>query len=270
MASTTWSGDPGPKRAINVAKAPSAPGNGPSAGTVRQLPSTRCSYRRRVADPKSFTLSPEVHEYLVGHSTPLDDVRCRLAAETRALGTVAGMQVAPEQAQFLTVLTRLVGVELAVEVGTFTGMSALSIAMGLADGGRLVCCDVSEEWTNVARRYWAEAGVDERIDLHIGPAIDTLGNLPAGAYLDLAFIDADKGGYVGYWEALVPRMRPGGLLLVDNVLWSGRVVHAGDRDDDTMAIRRFNDHAAADGRVELVMLPISDGLTVARRLPTTS
>lgn len=219
-----------------------------------------------VPDPKSFLLSPGLHGYLIDHSTPLDDVRTRLAAETAALGSVAGMQVAPEQSLFLTTVTALIGVRHAVEVGTFTGMSSLSIAMGLAEGGRLVCCDVSEEWTGVARRYWAEAGVDDRIELRIGPAADTLRALPAEPHLDLAFIDADKAGYVDYWDQLVPRMRPGGVVLVDNVLWGGRVVDAADSDDDTEAIRRFNDHARADDRVELVMLPVADGLTIARRL----
>lgn len=220
-----------------------------------------------VADPKSFLLSPELHEYLIGHSTRLDDVRGRLAEETAALGSVARMQVAPEQALFLTLLTKLAGVSHAVEVGTFTGLSSLSIAMGLAEGGRLVCCDVSEEWTGMAQRYWREAGVEDRIDLRIGSALDTLRTLPDEAHLDLAFVDADKGGYVEYWDEIIPRMRPGGVLLVDNVLWGGQVVDEFDRDDDTEAIRRFNDHAAADERVDLVVLPIADGLTMACRRP---
>ncbi|MEX2659422.1 MAG: class I SAM-dependent methyltransferase, partial [Acidimicrobiales bacterium] len=224
-------------------------------------------YRFTVPDPKSFALSGEVHRYLVEHSTPLDDVRLRLIEETSALGSVAGMQVAPEQSLFLTMLTRLLGVRQAVEVGTFTGMSALSIAMGLAEGGRLVCCDVNEEWASVARRYWAEAGVDDRVELRLGPAAETLRALPTEAHLDLAFIDADKPGYTNYWDELVPRMRAAGVILVDNVLWRGRVVEADAVDEDTVALRRFNDHAAADARVELVMLPISDGLTLARRLP---
>lgn len=222
---------------------------------------------RAVADPKSFTLSEGVHRYILDHSSPLDDVRQRLMEETASLGSVAGMQVPPEQSLLLTLLTRVIGAHEAVEVGTFTGLSALSIAAGLADGGRLVCCDVSEEWTAIARRYWAEAGLGDRIDLRIGPAVDTLRSLPDGPHLDLAFIDADKPSYVAYWDELVPRIRPGGILLVDNVLWRGAVVDQGVNDENTVAIRLFNNHAAADSRVDLVMLPISDGLTIAVKKP---
>jgi len=218
-----------------------------------------------VPDPKSFVLGGAVHRYVLDHSSTIDDVRQRLISETARLGAVSGMQVAPEQCVFLTILTRALGVRSAVEVGTFTGLSSLSIALGLPPGGRLVCCDVSEEWTSVARRYWAEARVEDRIDLRIGPAADTLRSLPAEPHLDLAFIDADKPGYRTYWEELVPRLRPGGMLLVDNVLWGGRVVDNSDTTQDTVAIRDFNIHAAADSRVELVMLPISDGLTLARK-----
>ncbi len=219
-----------------------------------------------MANPKSFFLDAPVHDYLLGHSTPLDDVRRRLIEETTTLGDVAVMQVAPEQSMFLTQLTRLLDVSRAVEVGTFTGLSALSIALGLREGGRLVCCDVSEEWTSVARNYWIQAGVDDRIDLRIAPAAETLASLAPNADLDLAFIDADKPGYITYWEELVPRMRIGGVVLVDNVLWRGRVADPAETDENTEAIRRFNDHAAADARVELVMLPIADGLTLARRI----
>jgi caffeoyl-CoA O-methyltransferase len=218
-----------------------------------------------VSEPKSFVLGRDVHDYLVAHSTPLDDVRRRLVDATAQLGEVARMQVAPEQSQFLTILTRALGVRSAVEVGTFTGLSALSIAAGLAEGGRLVCCDVSDEWTSVGRPYWEEAGVAGRIDLRIAPAADTLRSLPVEPTLDLCFIDADKPGYITYWDELVPRVRPGGVLLVDNVLWSGRILDEAVDVENTNAIRAFNDHAAADDRVELVMLPISDGLTMARK-----
>lgn len=216
-----------------------------------------------VANPKSFLLSEGLHRYLLDHSSPVDDVRRRLMEETASLGDVAAMQVAPEQSLFLTFITRAMRARQAVEVGTFTGLSALSIAMALGDGGRLTCCDVSEEWTAMARRYWAEAGVEGRIDLRVAPAADTLRSLPHGPHLDLAFIDADKPGYVTYWDELVPRMRPGGVVLADNVLWRGAVVDESVTDDNTVAIRRFNDHAAADSRVDLVMVPISDGLTIA-------
>ena len=213
--------------------------------------------------PKSFLLSDELHRYIVDHTTPFDDLRNRLVAETAALGGISQMQVAPEQSVFLTLVTRLVGARLAVEVGTFTGLSGLSIASGLAPGGRLLCCDVSDEWTSIARRYWKEAGVDDRIELRLGPAVETLKDLPSDPPLDLAFIDADKGGYIDYWEAIVPRTRQGGVILADNTLAGGSVVDESVTRDMTTAIRRFNDHAAADTRVDLVLLPISDGLTMA-------
>jgi caffeoyl-CoA O-methyltransferase len=216
--------------------------------------------------PKSAFLAPPLQSYLVDHSSGADDVLRDLAAETAALGGISSMQIAPEQGAFMGLLARLVRPRFAVEVGTFTGYSAICVARGLAPGGRLLCCDVSEEWTAVARRYWERAGVAESIELRLAPALDTLRALPAEASVDLAFVDADKGGYVAYWEELVPRLNPGGVLLVDNVLWSGRVVDPDAADDDTVALRAFNDHAAADERVELVMLPLADGLTMARRL----
>ncbi|MEO7556013.1 MAG: O-methyltransferase [Acidimicrobiales bacterium] len=215
--------------------------------------------------PKSFQLSPEVHEYLLAHSTPPDRVLAALIDETAALGGISRMQVAPEQGALLTILTRLVHATAAVEVGTFTGYSSLCIASGLADGGRLLCCDVSEEWTEVARRHWDSAGVADRIDLVVAPAIDTLRALPNDPHLDLAFVDADKGGYVSYVDELVPRLRPGGLLLIDNVLWSGAVADPADDDPDTVAIRLCNDRVAADERLEVAMIPVADGLTVAYR-----
>ena len=211
-------------------------------------------------------LTPELHAYLLDHSTPPDDVTADLIAETRAaLPGNATMQVGPEQAAFLRLLTSVAGVRRAVEVGTFTGLSALSIARGLADGGHLTCFDISEEFTDVARRYWKRAGVDDRIELRIGPAAERLRELPTEPHLDLVFIDADKAGYPTYWNELVPRVRPGGLILVDNTLWSGRVVDP--RSDSDRVIVDFNAMAVADPRVELVILPISDGLTMARRLP---
>ena len=214
---------------------------------------------------KGLPFTPELHAYLLEHSTPPDDVVADLIEETqRALPDNAGMQVSPEQAAFLRLLTAVMGARRAVEVGTFTGLSALSIARGLADGGLLTCFDISEDFTGVARRYWKRAGVDDRIDLRIGPAAERLRELPAEPHLDLAFIDADKAGYPVYWNELVPRIRQGGLLLVDNVLWSGRVVDP--QDEREREIVAFNDLARADSRVELVILPIADGLTMARKL----
>jgi caffeoyl-CoA O-methyltransferase len=163
-------------------------------------------------------------------------------------------------------LTRLVGARSAVEVGTFTGYSSLCIARGLVEGGTLVCCDVSEEWTSIGARAWQEAGVAERIDLRLAPALDTLRALPTEASIDLVFIDADKGGYADYWAELVPRVRPGGLLLADNVLWSGEVADEQKSGDNVEALRAFNDLVAADDRVEAVVLTAFDGLTIARRL----
>jgi len=215
--------------------------------------------------PKSFLLSDELHAYITAHSTPFDELYDRLVAETAALGGIAQMQVAPEQSVFLTLVTRIAGARRALEVGTFTGLSALSIAAGLAPGGRLTCCDVSDEWTSIARRYWKEAGVDDRIDLRLGPALETLANLPDDPPIDLAFVDADKGGYVDYWEWIVPRTRPGGVILADNTLAGGSVIDESVSREMTVAIRRFNDHAAADRRVDLVLLPVSDGLTMAVR-----
>ncbi len=214
---------------------------------------------------KGLPFTSELHAYLLDHSTPPDDVVADLIAETRrALPDNSTMQVAPEQAAFLRLLTAVIGVRRAVEVGTFTGLSSLSIARGLADGGQLTCFDISEEFTDVARRYWKRAGVDDRIELRIGPAAERLRELPAEPHLDLAFIDADKQGYPAYWNELVPRVRPGGVLLVDNVLWSGRVLDPkGERDREIVA---FNELARADDRVELVILPIADGLTMARKL----
>jgi caffeoyl-CoA O-methyltransferase len=216
-------------------------------------------------DPKSFFLSPEVHAYLLAHGQPPDAVQESLIRATAALGPVAGMQIAPEQGAFMTMLTQLVGARRAVEVGTFTGYSALCIARGLVAGGRLLCCDVSEEWTAIGRRHWEAAGVADRIDLVVAPAVDTLAALPADATIDIAFIDADKPNYPNYFEQLVPRLRPNGLLLVDNVLWGGRVVDADATDENTVAIRAFNDLVAADPRVDAVMLPVSDGLTLLRK-----
>ena len=215
--------------------------------------------------PKSFLLSPQLHDYIVAHSSPVDDVLRDLIAETQALGGVSGMQVAPEQGEFMTILAKAIGARRAVEVGTFTGYSAICIARGLGEGGSLLCCDVSEEWTSIARRAWQRAGVADRITLRIAPALETLRSLPATPDVDLAFIDADKGGYRAYAEELIPRLRPGGLLLVDNVLWGGSVIDPDAKGGDTDHIRAFNDWLVADPRVECVLLPVADGLTVALR-----
>ena len=215
--------------------------------------------------PKSFNLSPEIHQYLVAHGTPPDDVQRALIERTSELGGISMMQIAPEQGAFMTILTRLLGVKHAVEVGTFTGYSSLCIARGLADGGKLVCCDVSDEWTSIGHEYWARAGVADRIDLRIAPALETIATLPTEEHLDLVFIDADKENYANYYDALLPRVRVNGVILVDNTLWSGAVIDESRDDSSTIAIRAFNDMVAADDRVDSVQLAISDGLTLLRK-----
>ena len=217
-------------------------------------------------DPKSFFLTNQLHGYLVAHATPPDDVQQWLIDETRTkVPELSIMQIAPEQGAFMTLLTNLIGARNAVEVGTFTGYSALCIARGLAPGGRLLCCDVSEEWTAIGRQAWTRAGVADRIDLRIAPAIETLRALPSDTTIDLAFIDADKVSYPQYYEELLARLRPNGVILVDNTLWMGAVVDDKARDDATNAIRAFNDMVAADDRVESVILTVGDGLTLARK-----
>jgi caffeoyl-CoA O-methyltransferase len=214
---------------------------------------------------KSIGLDEDLHAYLVAHSGRPDPLVAELVATTRAaLPAVAGLQIAPEQAPFLTFLTRMLHARHAVEIGTFTGLSALAIARGLAPGGRLVCCDISEEYTDVARTFWERAGVADRIDLRIGPALETLAAMPTEPHIDLAFIDAEKTEYPAYWAELVPRLRPGGVIAVDNVLAHGRVLDPGD-DKRAAAIVEFNDLVLADDRVESVMLPLGDGFTLARR-----
>jgi caffeoyl-CoA O-methyltransferase len=214
---------------------------------------------------KFTALDPALYEYLVAHNPPQDDVLRALADETAALGPVSMMQIAVEQGAFLTWLTGLLDVRFAVEIGTFTGYSAISIARGLAPGGRLLCCDVSEEWTAIARRHWAAAGLTDRIELRLGPAIDTLAALPPSPSVDLAFIDADKTSYRAYYEALLPRLSPRGVIVFDNVLWAGAVADPSAQDESTRAIRALNDFVAADPRVHAVMLPVADGITLVRR-----
>jgi len=215
---------------------------------------------------RNFLVTDEVTRYAVEHgSWRPDDVARQLQDDTMALGDPAGMQIGDDQGQLLTMLTRLIGARRAVEVGTFTGYSSMCIARGLPDDGKLLCCDVSVEWTSIAQDAWNRASLADRIELRIAPALDTLRALPLAADIDLAFIDADKQGYVAYWSELVPRVRSGGLLLADNVLWSGRIVDADPTDTNLAALRDFNDFVAADDRVEVVVLTAFDGLTMARK-----
>ena len=206
---------------------------------------------------------PGLYDYLTRFSGR-DEVLERVARETSELPD-AGMLSRADQGGLLTILALMVEAKVAIEVGTFTGYSSICIARGLAPGGSLMCCDVSEEYTALARDAWAAAGLDDRIELRIGPALETLQALPPEATFDLVFIDADKPNYVNYYEALFPRLRTGGAFLVDNTLWSGRVVDAAADDENTVAIRRFNDHLAADDRVDSFILPVSDGLTLVRK-----
>ncbi len=215
--------------------------------------------------PKILPLDRKLYDYLLAHRTPDDPVLDELRAETARLGDRARMQISPEQGTFLRLLVAAIGARRAIEVGTFTGYSAICIARGLAPGGRLLCCDVSAEWTAVARQYWERAGVADRIDLRLAPAAETLRALSLEPVVDFAFIDADKTSYPVYYEEVLSRLRPGGLIAVDNVLWSGAVVRPQKRDLDTRAIRRFNDLVAADERVDSVMTPIADGITLARK-----
>ncbi|MDE0613790.1 MAG: SAM-dependent methyltransferase [Acidimicrobiia bacterium] len=221
-------------------------------------------------NPKSIGLSVNVQEYLVAHGAGIDPIAQELIDITADLGRISGMQVAPEQAAFMTMLTRLLDVQFAVEVGTFTGFSALSIARGLAPGGRLLCCDVSDEWVNLGRPFWERAGVADRIEVVIAPAVETLASLPDDPPIDLAFIDADKRSYQTYYEEIVRRLSPKGVILVDNVLWGGRVADPDadlEENPDTANIREFNASVVADPRTAQVMLPIADGLTLITLAP---
>lgn len=219
--------------------------------------------------PRSTTLTDPLYAYLIAHSLREPPVLTRLRMETAtATGPDAGMQIAPEQGQFMALLVELTGARRLLEVGTFTGYSALACALALPPDGRLVACDVSEEWTAMARRYWKEAGVEERIDLRLGPALGTLDALLAdgGAdSFDMAFIDADKTGYDAYYERALRLVRPGGLILLDNVLRNGRVVDPAPDDDNSRAIHALNVKLHTDERVSLSMIPVGDGLTLARR-----
>jgi predicted O-methyltransferase YrrM len=226
----------------------------------------RDSVRVVAEDPKSFFLTADLHRYLMAHAEPIDDVQRWLRHETRVrFPDWAFIQIPPEEGAFLTLLTRLVGARRAVEVGTFTGYSALCIARGLPDDGHLLCCDVNEEWTTLAREAWEKAGVAARVELLLAPGIDTLRALPADEEIDLAFLDADKASYPLYYEELVRRLRPNGVLLADNVLWGGDVTEPEPADEHAAAVRAFNDLVAADDRVESLLLTVGDGLTLARK-----
>ena len=211
-------------------------------------------------------LPSDLYTYLLEHSVRESDVMRRLREETATLPD-PNMQIGPEQGQFMALLVELIGAENALEVGTFTGYSALAVASAMPEHGRLVACDVSEEWTSIARRYWEEAGVGHKIDLRLAPATETLDALLAeggAGRFDFAFIDADKEGYDSYYERALVLVRPGGLITIDNTLWEGKVVDPSVTDPDTEAIRRMNSKLVTDDRISLSLMPIGDGLSLAR------
>jgi len=214
---------------------------------------------------KSITLTDDLYDYLLAVSLRETDVMRRLREATASL-PMARMQIAPEQGQFLQLLVHLLQARTIVEVGTFTGYSALWMASALPAGGRLIACDTNEEYTAMAERYWHEAGVDDRIELHIAPALETLDKLlvqgQAGR-VDMAFVDADKVEYPDYYERLLRLLRPGGLVIIDNTLWDGLPIDPTAQDKDTRAIRAFNEALLEDERVELSLLPVADGITLA-------
>jgi caffeoyl-CoA O-methyltransferase len=214
---------------------------------------------------KFIPMTEPLYEYLVAHGHNGDPVLAELARETEQLGPIAMMQIAPEQGTLMQILVRAIGAKSAVEIGTFTGYSALSVARGLGPDGRLLCCDINEEWTAIARKYWAKAGVADRIELRLAPAVETLAALPKEHVFDFAFVDADKVSYRKYYDALLPRLRANGLIVFDNVLWMGQVLDAQTQSDDTKALQALNDFIAHDERVQAVMLSVSDGLSIVRK-----
>jgi caffeoyl-CoA O-methyltransferase len=216
---------------------------------------------------RSGFIDPVIDTYAGQHSTPPDPHQLELQRITREkTGRASGMQIGDDQALLMEMVVRAMGAKRAVEIGTFTGYSALAIARGLGPDGHLLCCDVSEEWTSIAREAWERAGVADRIDLRIGPGIETLRALPSGEQFDFAFIDADKTGYADYYEEVLARLRPGGLILLDNMLQGGRVVEASVHDESVSAIRSLNDTISADPRVKVVLLPIGDGVSFVQKL----
>ena len=216
---------------------------------------------------RSQFIDAVIDEYAAAHSTPPDAAQLELQRITREqTGRAAGMQIGDDQAVLMEMLVRAMGATRAVEIGTFTGYSALAVARGLGPGGRLLCCDVSQEWTSIARAAWHEAGVADRIELRVGPGLETLRALPPGEQFDFAFIDADKTGYAQYYEEVLTRLRPGGLMLLDNTLQGGHVAGDLTGDDDVAAIRSLNDAIAADPRVKVVLIPIGDGVSFVQKL----
>jgi caffeoyl-CoA O-methyltransferase len=237
------------------------------APPVRSTPFDPALEELPVPDPsRTIGLSAELAAYVADHANPpTDAVATRLAATTvERFGAAARMNIEHDQGRLLALFVELLGAELVVEVGTFTGMSALWLARALPPSGRLICFDITDRYLPTAREAWTAAGVDERIEVRIGPAAERLAELPIDPMVDLAFIDADKTGYVTYLDLLLPRLRPGGMIVVDNTLWSGAVVDPSVSDADTVAIRAFNDAVAARSDIVAFMLPVGDGITIIR------
>jgi caffeoyl-CoA O-methyltransferase len=218
---------------------------------------------------KFTALTDELHGYLVEQGAREDDVLRRVREDTAAMGDVAVMQIAPDQGAFMTLLCRLLGARETLELGTFTGYSAICIARGLAPGGRLVACELSEEYAEIAARNFEAAGVGDRIEIRIAPAIETLRALPEREVFDFAFIDADKPSYPAYYEESLARLRPGGLIVLDNVLTGGAVLEGADRghysQDSVTTMRALNERIRDDERVDVAMIAVADGLTLARK-----
>lgn len=208
-------------------------------------------------------LPKKISRYIAEHAVREPEILRELRTATSSLPN-AGMQIGADQGQFMALLVQAMGARNCLEIGTFTGYSALAVALAIPENGRIVCCDINEEWTAIGRSFWQKAGVDRKIDLRIGPALRTLDELRKETQnFDFVFIDADKTNYANYYEACLPMLRPGGILAVDNTLWSGWVADRGHHDDDTVALRKFNDKLHADDRVEIALLPLGDGVTLA-------
>lgn len=216
---------------------------------------------------RADVVDQQLADYIAAHSSIPDEVQQRLMQATEEhTGPFSRMQIGADQGTFFEILVSSMAARHAIEIGTFTGYSALSIARGLGPKGRLICCDISEEWTAIAREHWQQAGVADRIDLRIAPALDTIAALPADTRFDFAFIDADKSGYANYFEALLPLLRSGGIIAVDNTLWSRQVLDTNASDGDTVALQAFNARVATDGRVRCVIVPMGDGITLLQKL----
>ncbi len=216
---------------------------------------------------RADVVDQELADYIAAHSTKPDEVQRQLMTTTEErTGGASRMQIGGDQGTFFEIFASSIGARRVIEIGTFTGYSALSLARGIGPTGHLLCCDVSEEWTAIAREHWQLAGVADRIDLRIAPALETIAALPAGTQFDLAFIDADKTNYANYFEALLPLMRVGGVILVDNTLWSRQVLDLQAKEADTIALQAFNRIVAADGRVRCVIIPMGDGVTLIQKL----